>query len=130
MSSQSTGGSRWSHMTHNDRSSFVLLVIPCSRIDAVRDVPSVPLGQKAAAALPFTIRIAAEARQTTKENVMPRVIYEKDGRIARITLNRPDVLNAIDDQLPQELADCVGRANGDPDVHVIVLAGAGAAFCA
>jgi enoyl-CoA hydratase len=61
---------------------------------------------------------------------MARVLYEKDGRIARITLNRPEVLNAIDDQLPQELADCVARANGDPGVHVIVLAGAGAAFCA
>ncbi len=61
---------------------------------------------------------------------MPRVLYEKDGRIARITLNRPEVLNAIDDQLPQELADCVARANGDQGVHVIVLAGAGAAFCA
>ena len=28
---------------------------------------------------------------------MPKVLYERDGRIARITLNRPDVLNAIDD---------------------------------
>ncbi|QIT56498.1 crotonase/enoyl-CoA hydratase family protein [Aquisalimonas sp. 2447] len=61
---------------------------------------------------------------------MPRVLYEKDGRIARITLNRPDVLNAIDDELPRELADAVARANGDRDVHVIMLAGAGRAFCA
>lgn len=61
---------------------------------------------------------------------MAGVLYEKDGRIGRITLNRPEVLNAIDDDLPRELADAVGRANGDPEVHVIVLSGAGKAFCA
>jgi len=61
---------------------------------------------------------------------MPKVIYEKDGRIGRITLNRPEVMNAIDDDLPIELADCVAKANADPGVHVIVLAGAGEAFCA
>jgi enoyl-CoA hydratase len=61
---------------------------------------------------------------------MPKVIYEKDDRIGRITLNRPEVMNAIDDDVPVELADCVARANADPTVHVIVLAGAGAAFCA
>lgn len=61
---------------------------------------------------------------------MPTMLYEKDGRIARITLNRPDVLNAIDLDLPAELADCVARANADPGVHVIVLSGAGRAFCA
>ena len=54
----------------------------------------------------------------------------KDGRIGRVTLNRPDVLNAIDDELPGALADCVERANADPGVHVIVLSGAGRAFCA
>ncbi len=61
---------------------------------------------------------------------MPTVLYEKDGRIARITLNRPEVLNAIDDSLPGELAACVGEANADDSVHVIVLSGAGEAFCA
>lgn len=61
---------------------------------------------------------------------MPKVLYEKDGRIGRITLNRPEVLNAIDGDLPQELADAVAKANADPGVHVIVLSGAGRAFCA
>lgn len=61
---------------------------------------------------------------------MPRVLYERDGRIARVTLNRPEVLNAIDDELPAELEAAVSRANADPSVHVIVLAGAGRAFCA
>lgn len=61
---------------------------------------------------------------------MAKVLYERDGRIGRITLNRPEVYNAIDDELPRELSDCVARANADEGVHVIVLAGAGEAFCA
>ncbi|HEX5778197.1 MAG TPA: crotonase/enoyl-CoA hydratase family protein [Xanthobacteraceae bacterium] len=61
---------------------------------------------------------------------MPRVLYERDGRIARITLNRPEVMNAIDDEMPAELEAAVAEANADPGVHVIVLAGAGQAFCA
>ncbi len=61
---------------------------------------------------------------------MARVLYEKDGRIGRVTLNRPDVLNAIDDDLPVELAAAVEEANADRQVHVIVLSGAGRAFCA
>lgn len=61
---------------------------------------------------------------------MAKVEYHGDGRVGRITLNRPDVLNAIDDEVPQQLADCVARANADDEVHVIVLSGAGRAFCA
>ncbi len=61
---------------------------------------------------------------------MAKVEYENDGRIARIRLNRPEVLNAIDDEVPQLLADCVAHANADNDVHVIVLSGSGRAFCA
>ncbi len=60
---------------------------------------------------------------------MSKVLYEKEGRIGRITLNRPDVMNAIDDDLPRELADAVARADADRDVHVMVLSGAGKAFC-
>lgn len=61
---------------------------------------------------------------------MPKVLYERDDRIARITLNRPEVMNAIDDDVPNELAAAVDRADHDSKVHVIVLAGAGRAFCA
>ncbi|MCU9838708.1 crotonase/enoyl-CoA hydratase family protein [Ruegeria sp. WL0004] len=61
---------------------------------------------------------------------MSVVAYEKDGRIARITLNRPEVMNAINDELPGALAAAVARADADPGVHVMVLSGAGRAFCA
>ena len=61
---------------------------------------------------------------------METVDYEKDGRIARITLNRPKVMNAINDVLPAELSAAVAQADADPDVHVMVLSGRGPAFCA
>ncbi len=57
------------------------------------------------------------------------VIYEVSGRIARITLNRPEHGNGITLEMPRELADCVERANLDPSVHVIALAGNGTGFC-
>jgi enoyl-CoA hydratase len=60
----------------------------------------------------------------------PTVLYAKDNRIARITLNRPEKLNAINDTMPRELREAVAAANADDEVHVIVLAGAGRAFCA
>ena len=55
--------------------------------------------------------------------------YERDGRVARITLNRPERGNAITLDMPRELADCVERANLDPEVHVIALSGNGTGFC-
>jgi enoyl-CoA hydratase len=58
------------------------------------------------------------------------VLYRRDGRIGRITLNRPERLNAIDATLPRALREAVAEANRDDGVHVIVLAGAGRAFCA
>jgi enoyl-CoA hydratase len=61
---------------------------------------------------------------------MASVLYQRDGRIGRITLNRPEALNAIDHAMPVELEAAVAEANADPGVHVIVLAGAGRAFCA
>jgi enoyl-CoA hydratase len=61
---------------------------------------------------------------------MEKVLYEKDGRIGRITLNRPEVMNAIDGDVPGALSAAVAEADGDPEVHVMVLAGKGPAFCA
>ena len=53
-----------------------------------------------------------------------------DGRIATITLNRPERLNAINDDMPGEIRLAVEAANADDRVHVIVVRGAGNAFCA
>jgi len=60
---------------------------------------------------------------------VPTVLYEKKGRVAYITLNRPDRLNAINDEMPPEIERAVQRADSDPNVHVMILEGAGKAFC-
>ena len=55
--------------------------------------------------------------------------YEVTGRVARITLDRPARGNGITLATPPELAACVERADLDPSVHVIALAGNGSGFC-
>jgi enoyl-CoA hydratase len=50
-------------------------------------------------------------------------------RIARLLLNRPERLNAINDETPRELRAAVEWANTNPEVHVIVVEGAGKGFC-
>ncbi len=55
--------------------------------------------------------------------------YDVTGRVARITLNRPERGNGITFDMPVELAACVERANLDPGVHVIALSGNGKGFC-
>jgi len=55
--------------------------------------------------------------------------YAVAGRIATITLNRPERMNAINLEMPGEIAAAVDRANRDDTVHVIVLTGAGDGFC-
>ena len=60
---------------------------------------------------------------------MSTVLYEKKGRVAYIILNRPDRLNAINDEMPPEIERAVQRADSDPNVHVMIVEGAGKAFC-
>jgi enoyl-CoA hydratase len=57
------------------------------------------------------------------------VEYESGDRVARITLNRPERGNGIVPRMPVEIAECVERANLDPAVHAIALAGNGSGFC-
>lgn len=57
------------------------------------------------------------------------VLYEVTGRIARVTLNRPERGNGIDLRMPSEIAHCVERACLDPGVHLILLSGRGKGFC-
>jgi len=57
------------------------------------------------------------------------ITYGVDGPVARITLDRPERGNGITLEMPRELAACVERANLDPEVHVIALAGNGSGFC-
>jgi enoyl-CoA hydratase len=56
--------------------------------------------------------------------------YDVRDAKAYLTLNRPDRLNAINDEMPGEIRAAVEQANNDDDVRVIVVQGAGRAFCA
>jgi enoyl-CoA hydratase len=58
------------------------------------------------------------------------ILYEKQERLATITLNRPEKFNNIRPPMPEELEKAIAEANSDDDVRVIVLKGAGRAFCA
>ncbi|MBE1530638.1 enoyl-CoA-hydratase DpgD [Actinomadura algeriensis] len=55
----------------------------------------------------------------------PRVRYEKKDHVAHVTLDRPEVLNAMDVRTHEELADVWDDVEADDDVRVAVLAGAG-----
>jgi len=54
----------------------------------------------------------------------------EDGRVCRITLNRPEKMNALSQELLQELNEALHDAEGDPDVRVVILRGAGRTFSA
>jgi enoyl-CoA hydratase len=58
------------------------------------------------------------------------ILYDVDGPIARITLNRPDALNTIVPPMPDEVEAAVHEAIRDTAVKVIVVRGAGRSFCA
>ena len=58
------------------------------------------------------------------------LLYDVDGAVATISLNRPDRLNTIVPPMPEEIEAAVHRANRDRAVKVIVLRGIGRAFCA
>jgi enoyl-CoA hydratase/carnithine racemase len=60
---------------------------------------------------------------------MSKILYENRGRIAYVTLNRPEVLNAVDDELDEELWQAWATFDGDDGVDVAIVTGAGKAFC-
>lgn len=57
------------------------------------------------------------------------VLYEVKNNVCTITLNRPDVFNAFNDPQSYELQDALKMATRDAEVRVVVLTGAGKAFC-
>jgi enoyl-CoA hydratase/carnithine racemase len=59
-----------------------------------------------------------------------QILYELDGGVLTITLNRPDRLNAWTGQMGEELRAAFDRADADDEVRAIIVTGAGRAFCA
>ena len=64
------------------------------------------------------------------ESSTDELLVETQGRVAVLTLNRPERLNAISSKMLTELSAKVVEANRDPDIRCIVLTGAGRGFCA
>ncbi len=58
------------------------------------------------------------------------IIYHKKDQIAHITLNRPEVANVINTEMAVELREACHRINQGEDVKVVIISGAGKAFCA
>lgn len=61
---------------------------------------------------------------------MAKVLYEARGRIALVTLNRPEARNAIDEEMDAELWAAFEEFRDDPGLDVAIVTGAGDAFCA
>ena len=57
------------------------------------------------------------------------VTYEVDGHLAKVTMRRPDVANALDAAMIEDLDEALATAEADEEVRVIILAGEGSHFC-
>ncbi len=57
------------------------------------------------------------------------VLSDLSGQVLKLTLNRPDRLNALGGNMRQELYAALQEAEGDKEVRVVVITGAGRAFC-
>ena len=63
-------------------------------------------------------------------NSFTQLAYREDGPVARITLSRPEVRNALSIKLSQELRDAIGLTRQSRSLRVVVIDGAGETFCA
>jgi enoyl-CoA hydratase/carnithine racemase len=74
----------------------------------------------------------SQAQEKTIEtaDASPEVLYETADHIATITLNRPDRMNTISGPMLNQLTELLLKAEADRDVRVVILTGAGRAFCA
>ena len=57
------------------------------------------------------------------------IILKKEGHVATLTMNRPDMMNALSTRMLQEMVAAVGELSQDDDVRVVILTGAGRVFC-
>ena len=61
---------------------------------------------------------------------MPDCLVEQDGHVLIVTMNRPEVRNALSAEMMAIMADAWDRVDADPDIRVAILTGAGGSFCA
>ncbi len=75
-------------------------------------------------------RLSDVAARGIETSVMSSVLIERDGPVLRITLNRPAVRNAFDEEMIRSLTAAATAATEDHSVRAVVLAGEGKTFCA
>jgi enoyl-CoA hydratase len=63
-------------------------------------------------------------------NTLQTIVVRKDNGVATVTLNRPESRNAVSSRMHTELSEIWPRVAADPDIDVVILTGAGKAFCA
>lgn len=68
--------------------------------------------------------------QGTQTSQSPLLQETRHGSIVTLTMNRPDKLNALNNELSTALNEALGRIAGDRSAHVVIITGAGRAFCA
>src|SRR4051812_18906566 len=84
---------------------------------------------------PLRGRLVSERQPSAPKPLAPdelgfeRIVYEKAPPRATITLNRPEILNAFDYQMLREIARACEDASYDDEIRVVVVTGAGRAFC-
>ncbi len=76
------------------------------------------------------VKSASQTTQAEKRMPFDTIIYETEGPLATVTLNRPDKLNAINAAMVAELDTALDQAEADGEIQAIILAGAGRAFSA
>lgn len=72
----------------------------------------------------------SETLERPQAGTAEEVLYESAEGVAVITLNRPERMNTISGPMLARLSDLLLKANGDPDVRVVILTATGRAFCA
>src|SRR5690606_25586745 len=76
------------------------------------------------------IRSCRNHRPERRPVMTSPILYEAVDGVARITLNRPDVLNAISPELITAYGEAIARAGGDETIRAVLVTGAGRGFCA
>jgi len=83
-------------------------------------------------AQPFHVKSRRVLISTKGERAMSQyehILYEQKGAVVKITLNRPEKLNALNSKIMYELDSAFDRIESDSSVRALVIAGAGRAFC-
>jgi|GEM_PF-73885 len=74
--------------------------------------------------------IAKDTAQTVQKSDTNTVLFEKEGDIGVITLNRPERYNAVTDEIVSGITTAINKIRKDDDIRAVVITGAGKGFCA